>query len=134
MGTSTISASWTGENLDFVGADHRGREVKMGKGHPSPGQLMLMGLAGCTGMDVISILKKKRQDITDVEVQVTGHNADTYPKPYEQVELKFIVKGQNLDPKAVERAIDLSENKYCVVGQTLKNKVQITTSFEIEES
>ncbi len=134
MGTSTISATWTGENLDFIGADHRGREVKMGKGHTLPGQLLLMGLAGCTGMDVISILQKKRQEITDVQVEVTGHTPDTYPKPYQQVELKFIVKGNNLDPKAVARAIDLSENKYCVVGQTLKNEVEIITSFEIEES
>lgn len=133
MGVSNVSARWTGENLDFMGSNPKGVEVKMGKGSVSPSQLMLMGLAGCTGMDVVSILQKKRQDIVDVEVQVTAHNNDDYPKPYEQIELKFIVKGRNLDPKSVERAIHLSETKYCVVGQTLQNKAEITTSFEIEE-
>ncbi len=133
MGVSNAAARWTGENLDFMGATPKGQEVKMGKGGPSPSQLMLMGLAGCTGMDVVSILQKKRQDVVDVEVQVTAHNNDDYPKPYQQIELKFIVKGRNLDPKAIERAIHLSETKYCVVGQTLQNKAEITTSFEIEE-
>jgi len=133
MGTSTISARWTGENLNFVGQTPKGHEVEMGKGLVSPSQLMLMGVAGCTGMDVVSILQKKRQKIEDVEVQVIAHNNDEYPKPYHTIELKFIVKGQDLDPKAVERAIHLSHDKYCVVGQTLENETKITTSFEIEE-
>lgn len=133
MGTSLISARWTGENLNFMGETPKGQQVEMGKGFASPSQLMLMGLAGCTGMDVVSILKKKRQKIDDVEIQVTAHNNDEYPKPYHTVELKFIVKGQDLDPKAVERAIKLSHDKYCLVGQTLQNPTEITTSFEIEE-
>ena len=133
MGTSFISARWTGENLNFVGETPKGHQIEMGKGFASPSQLMLMGLAGCTGMDVVSILQKKRQKIDDIEIQVTAHNNDEYPKPYHTVELKFIVKGQDLDPKAVERAIKLSHDKYCLVGQTLQNPTEITTSFEIEE-
>ena len=133
MGTSTVSTRWTGENLNFMGETPKGHQIEMGKGLASPSQLMLMGLAGCTGMDVVSILQKKRQNIEDVEVQVIAHNNDEYPKPYHTVELKFIVKGQDLDPKAVERAIKLSHDKYCVVGQTLQNETKITTSFEIEE-
>jgi putative redox protein len=128
-----VSANWTGEKLYFVGHDTKGNDVPMGGKNASPSQLMMLGLAGCTGMDVVSILQKKRQKVTDVEVQVTGYNEDEYPKPYLNIELKFIVKGENIDPKAVERAIHLSESKYCVVGQTLQNKTEITTSFEIEE-
>ena len=94
---------------------------------------MLIGLAGCTGMDVVSILQKKRQQISDVEVMVIGHQPDDYPKPYHKIQLHFIVKGQNLDPQAVERAIQLSHDKYCVVGQTLQMPVEIKTSFKIEE-
>ncbi len=133
MGTTNVSARWTGEKLNYVGVNKKGAEVPMGGDNPSPSQLMLIGLAGCTGMDVVSILQKKRQEITNVEVRVTGQNPDTYPKPYQTIELKFIVQGKNLDPKAVARAIQLSEEKYCVVGQTLQNKAEIKTAFEIEE-
>ena len=121
--------------MDYVGTDTRGNQIKMsgqGGSHTSPSQLMLLGLAGCTGMDVVSILQKKRQKIADVEVVVIGHQPDDYPKPYHKIQLYFIVKGEDLDPDAVERAIQLSEEKYCVVGQTLKTNVEIKTSFKIE--
>jgi len=136
MSTKQVSAKWTGKDLDFVGTDTRNNQVKMsGKNGPDspPSQLMLLGLAGCTGMDVVSILQKKRQKISDVEVMVIGHQPDEYPKPYHKIQLHFIVKGEDLDPKAVERAINLSEEKYCVVGQSLKANVEIKTSFKIEE-
>lgn len=136
MSIKQVSAKWTGEDLDFVGIDTRNNQVKMSGKNGSdspPSQLMLLGLAGCTGMDVVSILQKKRQKISDVEVMVIGHQPDEYPKPYHKIQLHFIVKGEDLDPKAVERAINLSEEKYCVVGQSLKSNVEIKTSFKIEE-
>jgi putative redox protein len=133
MSTIQVSARWAGEALNFIGTDTKGNEIPMGGGNVSPSQMMLLGLAGCTGMDVVSILQKKRQNISDVEVMVIGHQPDEYPKPYRVVQLHFIVKGEEVDPKAVERAIKLSEEKYCVVGQTLQNKVEIKTSFKIEE-
>ncbi len=133
MGITNVSARWTGEHLDYVGIDAKGNEVLMGGENVSPSQLLLLGLAGCMGMDVISILQKKRQKLTDVEVQVTGHNPDQYPKPYQVIELKFIVKGDNVDPKAVARSIQLSDEKYCIVGQSLQNKVEIKPTFEISE-
>ena len=132
MGTSTISAHWTGELLNFVGKNHRDREVLMGKGGFSPTQMMLIGLAGCMGMDVLSILQKKRQNVTEVLVDVTGHNADDYPKPYHTAEINFVIKGDKVDAKAVDRAIELSLEKYCIVGQTLQNEVELKTSFTIE--
>ena len=135
MSTKQVTAKWTGEDLDFVGIDTRNNQVKM-SGHNGPdsppSQLMLLGLAGCTGMDVVSILQKKRQKITDVEVMVIGHQPDEYPKPYHKIQLHFIVKGEDIDATAVERAIKLSEEKYCVVGQSLKTNVEIKTSFKIE--
>ena len=100
---------------------------------PRPKALLLSGLAGCTGMDVVSILQKKRQKISDIEVMVIGHQPDEYPKPYLKIQLHFLVRGEDLDPKAVERAIQLSEEKYCVVGQTLQTNVEIKTSFRVEE-
>jgi putative redox protein len=131
MTTKTISAHWTGEELNFIGADTKGRHIPMGGKDVSPSQLVLIGLAGCTGMDVVSILQKKRLNITSVEVQVTGHQPDEYPKLYTLVEIKYLVKGDKLDPKAVQRAIELSSTKYCVVSQTLQHPVEIKTSFEL---
>ncbi len=134
MGTTHVSARWTGDALTFVGTDSKNHEITMGRGNVPPTQMMLLGLAGCMGMDIVSILQKKRQNLTGVEVQVTGYNADEYPKPYETVELSFLVKGQRIDRRAVERAIELSMTKYCIVGQTLQKQVQLKTSFEIEEA
>ena len=133
MSTVQISARWTGEGLNYVGADTKGNEIKMGRDGMSASQLVLLGLAGCMGMDVVSILEKKRQTIADVEVQVTAQQPDEYPKPYQDIEVAFTVKGDNVDPKAVARALQLSMEKYCIVGQTLQDKVKLTTSFTIEE-
>ena len=129
MTTTRVSAHWTGEKLNYIGTDSRGNQIEMGGKNISPSQMMLLGLAGCMGMDVISILQKKRQVITNIEVQVAGHQPDDYPKPYHTVELAFTVYGDNVDPKAVERAIQLSMEKYCVVGNTLQAKVELKTSF-----
>ena len=128
-----ISACWTGEALKYIGTDTKGNKLPMGGEDFSPSQLLLLGLAGCMGMDVVSILQKKRQNITSVEVQVIGHKPEEYPKPYKLAEIAFTIKGDNVDPKAVSRAIDLSMEKYCVVGQTLQNQVEIKPSFTIVE-
>jgi putative redox protein len=94
--------------------------------------MLLLGLAGCTGMDVVSILQKMRQVVTGVEIEVTGYQPDDYPKPYHTVEVKYIITGDNLDSQAVERAIDLSVEKYCIVSQTLQQKVALQVSFEVK--
>ena len=132
MGTINVSAQWTGEGLDYVGTDSKGNQILIGKENISPSQMLLLGAAGCMGMDVISVLQKKRQAVTGIEVQVTGHQPDEYPKPFQIIELAFTVKGDNVDPKAVERAIELSRDKYCVVGQTLQTEAKLKTSFSVE--
>jgi putative redox protein len=94
--------------------------------------MLLLGLAGCTGMDVVSILQKKRQAVAAVEVHVTGHRPEEYPKPYQLVEIAYVVKGDNITTRDVERAIELSVTKYCIVSQTLQYPVELKTSFTVE--
>jgi putative redox protein len=134
MGTKQVSARWTGEKLNYVGVSSNGTEVPMGGDNASPSELLLMGAAGCMGMDIISVLQKKRQAVESIDVQVTGHQPDDYPKPFQIVELNFTVKGDNVDPKAVERAVALSRDKYCIVGQTLQTPVELKTSFSIKDA
>jgi putative redox protein len=100
----------------------------------SPMELLLTALGGCTGMDVISILRKKRQDVTGLEIQVEGVRADEHPRVYTQVWVKFIVTGHSVDPAAVERAIELSRDKYCGVSATLQHTATFHYSHEIIEA
>lgn len=99
-----------------------------------PQSLMLVSLAGCTGMDVISILRKKRQDVTEFEVRVRAEKADEHPKVYTHIRVTYIVTGKDIDPAAVERSIELSMDKYCPVAGMLKQVVPIETAYEIVEA
>ena len=94
---------------------------------------MLFGLAGCTGVDVVRILKKMQQKVSGVEIQVTAHQNDEYPKPFHTVDVKFIVTGEGLESEKVARAIALSEQKYCLVSQTIQSPGKVVTRFEIRE-
>jgi putative redox protein len=94
----------------------------------------MVGLAGCTAMDVIDILRKKRQDVTDFQVQARGEQAEDYPHGYVRIEVKYVVTGHNIDPEAVRRAIELSETKYCSVAASLRPGAPITTSFEVYQA
>ena len=96
-------------------------------------ELLLIGLAGCTAMDVVSILKKKRQSFTGLEVRVTAERAETHPKVYTRIHLEFVVKGKGADPRAVERSIELSQTKYCSASAMLSKVAEITTSYRIVE-
>ncbi len=99
-----------------------------------PLELMLMSLAGCTGMDVISILKKKRQDVTHLEVKVHAERAATHPKVFTAITMEYIVTGHNIDADAVERAIELSETAYCPAQAMLAKAVPITHTFYVFEA
>lgn len=136
----TAQAHWV-EGKEFVtttGSGHRivtdSTEKGGGKNRgPSPMELMLVGLAGCTGMDVIDILKKKRQSIVGLEVQVEGMRSEGTPAVYNEIEICYVVRGKNIAPKAVEHAIHLSETKYCSVGAMLGKCAIIKTRYEIFE-
>ena len=98
-----------------------------------PMELLAMGLAGCTAMDVISILKKKRMDVVDFEVKVHTEKAQDYPQIWTVAELEYIVTGRNIDPKAVERAMELSKQTYCPAQNMLGKAVDIKTKYTIVE-
>jgi putative redox protein len=99
----------------------------------SPMELLLAALAGCTGMDVISILRKKRQEVTSYEVRIHGLRAEEHPKVYKQIIVEHIFSGHNIQELAVQRAIQLSQEKYCGVGNTLDKTATITHTFVIKE-
>lgn len=99
-----------------------------------PMELLLVGLAGCTAMDVISILQKKRQDVTGFEVNVNGERASDHPKVYTHIMVNYRVVGNQIDPAAVERAVELSETKYCSAINTFNKTAVIEHTISIENS
>jgi putative redox protein len=98
-----------------------------------PMEALLISLATCTGMDVISILQKKRQRVTGFKVYVRGHRQDEHPRVYTNIELEFVVRGWNISEQAVARSIELSHTKYCGVTNSLKSEVTCTYRIEAEE-
>jgi putative redox protein len=98
-----------------------------------PMELLLVGFGGCTGMDVISILRKKRQNISGLEMNVRGVKAETHPHIYTKVHMEYVVKGKGVQAQAIERAISLSLEKYCSVGATLAKAGSISSSYRIVE-
>ena len=98
---------------------------------PTPMEMLLIALGGCTGADVQSILEKKRQRVTGYEIEVRGERRAEHPRVYTSIEVVHYVRGHNIDPKAVAHAIELSETKYCSVSAMLAATASITTRFEI---
>ncbi|NOY77175.1 MAG: OsmC family protein [Calditrichaeota bacterium] len=96
-----------------------------------PMEMVLLSLAGCTGADVVSILKKRRVNLHDLEITVDSKRADTHPKVYTKIHLHFIFHGKDLNPKDLEMAINLSQNKYCSVTAMLEKTADITHDYEI---
>lgn len=101
---------------------------------PRPMEMILMGLGGCTTFDVIFILKKARQDVTDCVVEIEAQRAETDPKVFTQIHLHFILTGNRLNRHQVERAINLSAEKYCSASIMLKTTVNITHDYEVIDS
>lgn len=98
---------------------------------PRPMELVLQGLISCSGMDVISILRKQRQDVVDVVVEAEAERAEDPPRVFTRIALTYRVIGRNLRPKAVERAVRLSADTYCSVSKMLSATVEITDRIEI---
>lgn len=99
----------------------------------SPVELLLIALGGCTAVDVVSILKKKRERVTGYRVEVSGTRREEYPRAFTRMEVRHVVRGHNVSEKSVASAIELSESKYCSVAATLRPGVEIVTSYEIIE-
>lgn len=127
------------DGLQFVAAATSGHAIVMdgdvevgGRDTgPRPMELLLMGIGGCSGMDVISILKKKKQDVKGLEINVKGDKAENYPKKFTDINLEFVVKGKNISEDAVKRAVELSMEKYCSVKATLEGSAKITYNYRI---
>jgi putative redox protein len=100
----------------------------------SPMELLLVGLAGCTAMDVISILQKKRLEVTDFEVRVNGERAEDHPKVYTSITIEYVVTGKNIDLESVARAVELSETKYCSASAMLNKTAKIDNKITILEA
>ena len=131
--------TWKNEGLLLQGTADTGSVLDLASGmdEGAPGfrpmELLAIGLAGCTSMDVLSILKKKRQDVTDFEVRVHTEKAEDYPQVWTEAKLEYIISGRNIDPKAVERAMDLSKTTYCPAQNMLNQAVEIELSYTIIE-
>jgi len=129
------------KDMKFTGKATSGHTLSMDADEASGGhnagfrpmELLLVGFGGCSGMDVISILRKKRQPVSGLEVNVKGEKTDDYPKVYREVHIEYVVKGIGVEKEAVERAIKLSLEKYCSVGATLAKAGTITHSYKIVE-
>jgi putative redox protein len=130
------TAVWK-EGLAFEATAGSGFAVQMDSaqgGGFTPMELVLAGLAGCTGMDVIDILRKKRQYVTALQVRVKGICAEEHPRKYTAIQVRYVVTGCQVDQEAVRRSIELSETKYCSVAASLRGTVSITSEFEIREA
>jgi putative redox protein len=129
-----IAARWKG-GLGFEAVNGQGVSVRMDQPSDSafltPMEMVLMALAGCTGMDVADILRKKRQAPESMEIRVRGTRAENHPRVYTGIEVEYILSGTGLLPEAVARSIELSMTKYCSVGGMLERSVPIRTSFRI---
>ena len=128
------STQWKHETA-FIGQNSAGGNVQMGMLEGKPGigpmQLLLVAIAGCTGEDIVSILKKKRQLPTDMQINVRGKRATDYPMIWTDIHISYLIWGEALKPKDVEQAIQLSEEKYCSVGIMLGKSAKITSEYRI---
>ena len=130
------SVTWL-KRRQFVGTDGTGHSVVLSSQDEENGvgmsssQLLLVSLAGCTAYDVVSILEKKRQALTGLEIKVTGEQDEDPPWTYRKIHMEYLVRGDGLSEKAVRDAIELSEEKYCSVAATLRGTVEITYDYTI---
>ena len=126
--------------MNFVGVADSGYTVAMdvdasqgGGNGARPMELVAIGMAGCTAMDVISILRKKKQDVTALEVKVHIDSADQHPKVFTDILIEYVVSGKDLEQQAVERAVELSETKYCPGIAMLSKTASIRSKIILNE-
>jgi putative redox protein len=125
------------EDKTFLGVDDNGRAAVMSSGGGpgvSPMQMLLLGLGGCSMVDVLLILQKQRQPVTDVDVEVKGVRSDEGARPWKTIDMHFVVSGDGLDSSKVERAIQLSLEKYCGAHATLRAAADISSTYEVRQT
>ena len=130
----TIKAQlkWT-DGMQFVARAGNSPAVVLdsseGGSGPSPMEMVLIGVAGCTAIDVVLIMQKKRAAMTDFQVNITGQRAEEDPKRYTDIQIEFLLYGNDIKPTAVEQAIRLSETKYCSASASLNAEIESTYSI-----
>lgn len=134
---SKATVQLKGDNL-FSVTTPSGHSITLDTDHernsaPTPMELLLVALGSCTAVDVISILRKKRQEVTDYRVEVRGERRQEHPRSFKRMEVHHIVTGRNVSDQSVAQAIELSEQKYCSVAATLRPTAAIVSSYEIIE-
>ena len=130
------------DHMTFVGESDSGHSVVMDSSPDAGGrdlgvrpmEMLLLGLGGCTSIDVVSILKKSRQQITACEAGIEAERADEVPRVFTRIHIHFVVSGKDLDVSKVERAINLSAEKYCSASRMLEKAATITHDYEIVET
>jgi len=129
------------DGLQFIGEGSSGHAIVMdgdisvgGRNTGTrPTELLLIGLGGCSGMDIASVLKKKKQNVSGLEINVKGEKAENYPKKFTGIDIEFVIKGKDISDDAVKKAVELSMEKYCSVKATLEGSAKITWSYKIIE-
>lgn len=136
-----VKIQWGGD-AKFVGNSESGHTITMdgppdhgGKNQgPRPMEMLLLGLGGCTSFDVMSILQKSRQKVTDCVAEISAERAEEVPSVFTKIKINFVIKGDNLKESLVKRAVSLSAEKYCSASIMLeKGGVEITHSYEIQD-
>ncbi|MGB2803297.1 MAG: OsmC family protein [Candidatus Zixiibacteriota bacterium] len=136
-----VNVSWKGK-LAFEADTESGHQILLDakpnvggedKG-PRPMEVLLVSLAGCTGMDVVSILKKKRVNLQNMTIRIDADRALQHPKYFTKIEVKFNFEGRGIKEEDVKQAIELSANKYCSIGVMLQDKAEISYRWEIANS
>ncbi len=139
---SKAQVTWVGPGMRLVGEANDGPAIVLDSpsapygthSGSSPMELILIGLAGCTGMDVISIMEKKRQPMTSLQVKVKAERAEEHPHVYTKIHIEYIAYGEGVDSKALARAIELSETRYCSVSAMLSKTAEITNSYRLVDA
>lgn len=122
-----------GDSNHWVIMDGSTKEGGSGAG-ASPKELLLFALGGCTAMDVVSILKKKRAAVKGLEIHLNGTTREEHPTVFTNIHIEYVIYGENIRPADVEKAIDLSTTKYCSVSAMIEKSATLTHSFRIEPS
>jgi putative redox protein len=134
-----VKVKWI-DGVRFVASDDKGHSVVMdvskehgGEGSAfGPMQLLLVALGGCTGIDIVGIMRKQRQKLTSFEILVSGERVAEHPRVYGKIHVEYRLKGEGLTEKAVQRAIQLSVDTYCSVGATIKKTAQVSHSYKLQ--
>ncbi len=140
--SSKVQVTWTGPGLRMIGETEGGPAVVLDSSKEeygthsglTPMELVLIGLAGCTAMDVIAMMAKQRQPMTNLQVKVEAERAEGHPQVYKKIHLEYVAYGDGIDEKALARAIELSKTKYCSVSAMLSKAAEITATHRIAAS